>query len=325
MPSSFTITPRVFASVSRIDQALGRLQGLAVEQPQPLLRKKNRVRSVQASAAIEGNTLSVDQVTAVLEGKRVLGNEKDVREILNANSAYERLSRWDPTSSKSLLAAHALLMKDLMPAPGRFRTSAVGVFRGEKLAHLAPPAHLVAHEVGELLRWSKRGEAPPLIAGCVVHYELLFIHPFLDGNGRLARLWQQVIHREHSPMLQFVPVESVIRDRQRQYYAALRRADRSISCNAFLEFSLGALADALDEFGRDIRPARETLESRLQQAHTHFKRKWFTRAHYLRLHVKLSTATASRDLAAGVERGDLGSRGSMRLTEYRFVRPGPGD
>lgn len=318
MPPPFTLTRRVFATISRIDQSLGRLLGLSIDQPQPLLRKRNRVRAVQASAAIEGNALSVDQVTAVLEGKRVVGKEQDVREIVNVNAAYERLSRWNPTSSKSLLEAHALLMQGLMPTPGRFRTSGVGVFRGEKLAHLAPPAHLVLHEVGELLRWLKRGEVPPLIAGCVVHYELLFIHPFLDGNGRLARLWQQVIHRAHSPMLQFVPVESVIRERQREYYGALRRSDRAGDCTAFLELSLTAVADALDEFGRDVRPARETLELRLQKARTHFKRAWFTRAHYLRLHVKLSTATASRDLAAGVERGDLEPRGSARMTEYRF-------
>lgn len=317
MAPPFQITPRVFAAISRIDQSLGRLQGLSVTQPQPLLRKRNHVRSVQASAAIEGNALSVEQVTALLEGKRVLGRERDLREILNVNEAYEQLGRWTPTKRKSLLEAHAALMKGVIPDAGRFRTSGVGVFGDERLTHLAPPAHLVSDQVDELFRWLRRAEVPVLIAGCVVHYELLFIHPFTDGNGRIARLWQQVIHRKHSPLLQFVPVESVIRDRQRRYHETLRQADRDGHCTRFLEFSLLALADALTAFGEDVRPERETAEARLERARLHFKRRWFSRRDYLHLHVKLSTATASRDLAAGLATGKLAARGAMRLTEYR--------
>ncbi len=322
MSPPFRLTPLVFSTISRIDQALGRLQGLSVDQPQPLLRKRNRVRSVQASAAIEGNALTVDQVTAVLDGRRVLAPAKDLREIVNVNAAYERLEKWAPSSRKSLLAAHAVLMDELVPDAGRFRTSGVGVFRGERLAHLAPPAHLVSHQVDELLRWLRRAEVPPLIAGCVVHYELLFIHPFLDGNGRLARLWQQVVHREHSPLLQFVPVESVIRERQREYYRALRRSDGEGDSTPFLEFSLRAVADALIAFGTEVRPGRETAGVRLEKAKAHFKRRWFSRRDYLHLHVKLSTATASRDLAAGVASRALQPRGTGPVMEYRFVRGG---
>jgi Fic family protein len=322
MPPPFRLTPRVLDAMSRIDRALGRLEGLSVTQPQPQLRKRNRVRSVHASAAIEGNTLTEGQVTALLEGKRVIGAEKDVREILNVNEAYERLPRWNPTSREHLLRAHGLLMKELMPNAGRFRTSGVGVFRGDKLAHLAPPAHLVATQVSELLRWAGRVEAPALVVGCVVHYELLFIHPFLDGNGRLARLWQQVLHRRHSELLQFVPVESIIRSRQSKYYAALRASDRGGDCTPFLEFSLDALATALDEFGRDVRPAKASTEDRLGRARAEFARRWFTRADYLALQVQLSTATASRDLAAGVKSGALETRGQLRMTEYRFT-PSP--
>jgi Fic family protein len=313
----FRLTARAFALVSRIDQALGRLRGLAVTQPQPLLRKRNRVRSVQASAAIEGNPLSAAQVTALLDGQRVVGREKDFREILNVNDAYERLDGWVATSRKSLLQAHGTLMRGLLPDAGRFRTSGVGVFRGEQLTHLAPPAHLVSHQVDELFGWLRRSEVPALVAGCVVHYELLFIHPFADGNGRLARLWQLVIHRGHSPMLQFVPVESFIRERQRGYSSCLRRADKTGDSTAFVEFCLRALADALDAFGHDVRPARETAEGRLKQACLHFAQRWFSRGDYLRLHVRLSTATASRDLALGVAAGTLQARGAARLTEYR--------
>jgi len=324
MPPPFQLTPAVLAALSRIDHGLGRLEGLSVAQPQPLLRKRNQVRSVQASAAIEGNSLSVDQVTAVLEGKRVLGRQRDVREILNVNEAYERLPDWRPSSRKSLLEAHRLLMDGLLPDAGRFRTSGVGVFRGKALAHLAPPAHLVSHHVEELFRWLRRARAPLLVAGCVVHYELLFIHPFLDGNGRIARLWQQVVHHGYSPLLRFVPVESIVRDRQRQYYDALRRSDRAGDCTRFLEFALTALADAVAEFGREVRPPAEPPEARLNRAQVHFERRWFSRGDYLKLHLKLSTASASRDLAAGVARGLLDTRGEKRFTEYRFERKSHG-
>jgi Fic family protein len=317
VPPRFQLTSRAFSLVSRIDQALGRLRGLAITQPQPLLRKRNRVRSVQASAAIEGNPLTTAQVTALLDGKRVVGRERDLREILNVNEAYEHLDQWVATSRKSLLEAHATLMRGLLPHPGRFRTSGVGVFRGEKLAHLAPPAHLVSHHIDELLRWLRRSEAPALVAGCVVHYELLFIHPFADGNGRIARLWQHLVHRSHSPLLQFIPVESLIRDRQRSYYRLLRQADTAGDCTAFVEFSLGAVAHALDAFGEEVRPVRATAEWRLKQACLHFGRQWFSRGDYLKLHLRLSTATASRDLAMGVAGATLQSRGAFRLTEYR--------
>ena len=322
VPPPFQLTLALFEALSRIDQGLGRLKGLSLSEPQPLLRKRNQVRSVQASVAIEGNPLSVDQVTAVLQGKRVLGREKDVREIVNTNEAYERLPEWTPASRKSVLEAHRVLMDGLIPDAGRFRASGVGVFKGEKLTHLAPPAHLVSHHVDELFRWLRRGDSPVLVAGCVVHYELLFIHPFVDGNGRIARLWQQVIHREHSPMLRFVPVESIIRQRQRRYYETLGLADREGHCTRFLEFSLAALADAVEEFGSEVRPIHETPESRLDLARAHFKRRWFSRIEYLKLHVKLSTATASRDLAAGALKGVLTLRGEKRFTEYRFAAGG---
>lgn len=318
MAPAFQLTPKVLAVLSEIDRSLGRLDGLSVSQPQPMLRRKNRVRSVQASAAIEGNPLSVDQVTAILGGQRVLGKAADVREILNVNAAYGRLDRWVPTSRASLLTAHATLMDGLMPGAGRFRTAGVGVFRGEQLTHLAPPAHLVSHHVDALLRWLRKGAWPALISGCVVHYELLFIHPFMDGNGRLARLWQQVVHRAHSPLLEFVPVESIIRARQRDYYRTLRRSDQQGDCTPFVEFSLRAVADALAEFGREVRPEPETSAARLAQARAHFARRWFTRRDYLALHVRGSTATASRNLATGVSDGLLERRGDKRLAAYRF-------
>lgn len=320
MAPPFQITAQVLATISRVDRALGRLSGLSVSAPQPLLRKRNHVRTIQASAAIEGNPLSVDQVTAMLAGKRVLGREQHVLEILNVNEAYGRLPQWVATSRKSLLEAHGVLMKGLVPDAGRLRTSGVGVFRGERLTHLAPPAHLVSRHLDELFRWLRRGTTSALIAGCVVHYELLFVHPFLDGNGRVARLWQQVVHRAYSPLLQFVPVESIIRQRQSRYYELLRQSDAAGDCTKFLEFALGAVADALEEFGREVRPERQTSSQRIEETRRALGRRWFARADYLRVHVRLSSATASRDLSAAVNAGTLKMRGDKRMAEYRFTR-----
>ncbi len=319
MTPHFQLTPEILAAMSRIDYSLGRLGGLSVSQPQPMLRKRNRVRAVQATAAIEGNPLSMKQVTALLDGKRVLGSANDVREMLNVNEAYERLTEWRPSTRASLLKTHAVVMHELLPGAGRFRTSGVGVFRGSALTHVAPPAHLVSHHVDQLFSWVRRRPVPTLIMGCVVHYELLFIHPFIDGNGRIARLWQQVIHQRHNALLQFVPVESIIRARQRQYYEALRRSDREGQCTPFLEFALCALADALTEFGQEVRPLRDTFKTRLEKARAHFGRKWFTRRDYLRLLINVSAPTASRDLAAGVAQHLLTFRGDGPLREYRAV------
>ncbi len=317
MPAAFSITARTLRATGHIERLLGRLEGVAVKQAQPLLRKRNRVRSVHSSAAIEGNRLSAAQVTALLDGKRVVGAEREVREILNVNDAYERLASWKPSSLTSLLQAHGVLMRGLAADAGRLRTSGFGVFRGDTVRHRAPPAHLVHHHVTDLLRWVARDKTPTLIKGCVAHYELLFIHPFLDGNGRLSRLWQQVIHRQHSELLQFVPVESIIRARQRAYYERLHRADQAADCTPFIEFTLEALGQALEEFSREVRPEPQTASTRLEGVAAAFSRRWFTRADYLTLHPRLSTASASRDLARGVEEGRLEKRGDKRFTEYR--------
>lgn len=314
----FSLTPRALRALSQIERLLGRCDGLDIARPQPMLRKKNRVRSVRASAAIEGNTLSVAQVTALLDGKRVVGERSEIAEILNVNSAYDRLDGWKATSRASLCAAHGVLMNGLTADAGCLRTSSVGVFRGAKLTHLAPPAHLVRHHVDSLLKWLARAQAPALVTAIVVHYELLFIHPFMDGNGRLSRLWQQVVQAPHHPVLRYVPVESIVRDRQKQYYQALRASDRSGGATPFLEFSLDAMVAALEQFVSEVRPAPATVASRLESARAGLRRRWFSRAEYLALHPRLSTATASRDLSEGVRDGALEVRGARRLTEYRF-------
>lgn len=310
----------MLALVSEIEREVGRAEGIAADGVQPLLRKQNRVRTIRGSVAIEGNTLSEEQITAVLSGKRVVGSRREILEVTNANAAYERATKWRPDREKDLLAAHGLLMKGLTEPAGAYRRTGVAVLRGSRVAHVAPPAHRVPYLVRALLGWIRSTETPPLVRSCVAHYELLFIHPFSDGNGRLARLWQHVILVETSPVLEVVPIESAIRDRQARYYAALGRCDRRGDSTEFVEFVLSALHDAMKDTLAELRPVRSTAASRLATAKRALGRRWFGRAAYLGVHPSISTATASRDLQRGIAGGILEHRGTRRLTEYRFRR-----
>jgi Fic family protein len=243
----FTLTPCVLARVADIAEALGRITGQQGLPTPPALRRGNRLRTIQASLAIENNSLTLEQVTAVIAGKRVLGAPKEIQEVRNAFAAYEAMETWRPASSKDLLAALKLLMTGLVDRPGRFRSGGVGIAQGEKIVHLAPPAQRVPGLINDLLAWLKRTDAHPLIASCVFHYELEFIHPFADGNGRMGRLWQTLILSRWKPLLAWLPVETVIRDRQAEYYAALAASDKAGQSTAFIEFLLSALLQALHE------------------------------------------------------------------------------
>lgn len=240
-----TLTPAMLALVAEIGEQVGRLSARHDAALTPQLRRGNRIRTIQASLAIENNTLSVEQVTAVLEGKRVLGLPREIQEVRNAFAAYEALPGWRPASRADLLAAHGLLLHGLIDEAGQFRRGGVGIYRGEQLLHMAPPASRVPQLVDDLLDWLGRTDLHPLIASCVFHYEFEFIHPFADGNGRMGRLWQTLILSQWRPVLAWLPVETVIRDQQDAYYAALAAADRQAEATPFVEFMLRALQQAL--------------------------------------------------------------------------------
>ena len=239
--------PRVLDLVVRISEEIGR-QGWSREASlTPALRRGNRLRSIQASLAIENNSLSLDQVTAVIAGKRVLGPPQEIQEVRDAFAAYEAMAGWSPAVGKDLLAAHALLMRGLVDDAGRYRRGGVGIAQGTRVVHLAPPAARVPGLMKDLLGWLKRTDVHPLIAGCVFHYELEFIHPFADGNGRMGRLWQTLILSCWKPLLAWLPVESVIRERQAEYHEALAASDKAGHSTPFIEFLLSALLSALEQ------------------------------------------------------------------------------
>jgi len=248
----YEITPVIVDLVERIGECLGRISLAGHTPSTPRLRRETRIRSIQASLHIEGNTLSLEQVTAVLDGKRVLGTPQEIQEVRNAFAAYELLENLNPGSRDDLCKAHAALMHGLVDAPGSFRSGGVGIQRGDKVIHIAPPAERVPALIKDLLDWLGKTEAHPLIAGSVFHYEFEFIHPFMDGNGRLGRLWQTLVLGRWKPVFFMIPIESVIRDRQADYYAALRRADETGNATPFIEFLLNAILAASQQLTGEV-------------------------------------------------------------------------
>jgi Fic family protein len=237
--------------VVRVVEEIGRVGiGEGVSPAPPRLRRGNRIKSIHASLAIENNSLSLEQVTALLAGKRVLGPPREVLEVKNAFAAYEALHKWSPDSVNDLLEAHRLLMDGLVDRPGAFRSGSVGIAKGGTVVHLAPPAERVPGLMNDLLAWLGETEVHPLIAACVFHYELEFIHPFADGNGRMGRLWQTLILSRWKEALAYLPVEEVIRKRQQAYYEVLAACDAQGNSTRFIEFLLEALLEALGEIGR---------------------------------------------------------------------------
>ena len=240
-----TLTPALLSQVAAIAEALGRWSARQDAQPSPRLRRENRIHTIQASLAIEQNSLSLEQVTALFDGQRVIGPARDIQEVRNAITAYEALPRWDPANRQHLLEAHGLLMAGLIESPGRFRSGGVGIYRGDQLVHMAPPAARVPELVAELLNWLATSDWHPLLVSCVAHYELEFIHPFADGNGRLGRLWQTLILSRWNALLAWLPIEEVIRSRQQGYYESLGQADRQGDLEPFVAYQLEAIHDAL--------------------------------------------------------------------------------
>lgn len=240
-----TLNPALLNRVAAIAEALGRWSARQDAWPSPRLRRENRIHTIQASLAIEQNSLSIEQVTALFDGQRVIGPARDIQEVRNAITAYDALPRWDPSNPQHLLEAHGLLMAGLIDAPGRFRRGGVGIYRGDQLLHMAPPASRVPDLVNDLLAWLAASAWHPLLVSCVAHYELEFIHPFTDGNGRLGRLWQTLILSRWNPLLAWLPIDEVIRSRQQGYYESLGQADQLGDLEPFVAYQLEAIHDAL--------------------------------------------------------------------------------
>ena len=237
----YTITDKIVNLIADISALLPTISSNVSMR----LRKDRNIRSVHSSLAIENNTLSLEQVTDVINGRRVVGSPTEILEVKNAFAAYSQIENFDPFNIEDFLQAHRLMMGELMENTGKFRTESVGIYDGDKLVHAAPKAELVHGHIENLLGWAKSSEVHPLIKSSVVHYELEFIHPFMDGNGRMGRLWQTAILAKWDAQFLSLPVETVIFERQGEYYAALGKSDRAGNSTEFIEFMLTAIADVL--------------------------------------------------------------------------------
>ena len=247
----YTLSDKMISLVSEITEIATHLE-MREGVVDPLLRKKNRLKTIHSSLAIEQNTLTLQQVTDIVDGKRVFGPPKEIAEVKNAKAAYAVLEKVDPYSVKDLLKVHGLMVGGLTPQAGRFRSVEVGVYSGRKLVHAGTPHKQVPGKMRDLLAWVRDSGVHPLIASCVFHYGLEDIHPFTDGNGRMGRYWQTVLLSSWRAQMAWVPVEEIVRDRQSAYYRAISDADHTGDARRFIEFMLVALRDALAAVKRSV-------------------------------------------------------------------------
>ncbi len=317
MTPPFTITAKILSQVSRIERLIGRVESFDQPKPQLQLRKSNRVKTLHGSLAIEGNSLDLEQITAVLNGKRVIAPKSDILEIINANEVYEHLTDFNPKNSSHLLQAHGIMMKDILSNAGKWRSSNVGILKAGAVAHMAPQADRVEFLMNDLFNFLK-SDHHSLIKGCVFHYEFEFIHPFQDGNGRMGRFWHSLMLFHYHHIFEYIPVESMIKEHQQEYYDVLEKCDKEGASTSFIEFSLNMILQSLEDFLDVFRPKKSTASDRLRAAKEHFANDQFSRKQYMQLHKTISTATASRDLKAGIDQSLLFMEGERSMSTYKF-------
>jgi Fic family protein len=317
MKPPYQITSKILKLVTSISEKIGEVNANFLDKPSPTLRKQNRIKTIHSSLKIEGNTLTLDQITALLENKRVIGPKKDVLEVLNAIDIYENLEQYSAISENSFLKAHKRLMENLVENSGKYRTQSVGIVKGTKVEHLAPPYGNVPFLMKDLFVYVKKSDEIELIKSCVFHYEMEFIHPFLDGNGRMGRLWQTLILMEKYPLFEFLPFETLISNDQEEYYNALALSDKSGQSTIFIEYMLGVIDVSIkDLLNFNNRTLNE--EDRLEYFISLNKLE-FTRKDYMDVFKDISSATASRDLKKGTESYLFEKTGKLNKTKYRVI------
>ena len=306
----FEITNQIIDYVAEIAELIGRLNAAHLLSTNPTLRRANRIRTIHGSLAIEQNTLSLEQVTAVLNGKQVLASPKDIAEVKNAYEIYEWLEELNPYSVDDLLTAHGIMTRGLMEESGVFRTRPVGVVDSEgHVLHFGTLPQYVPDLVMELLDWVKTSEVHMLIRSCVFHYEFELIHPFADGNGRVGRLWHTLLLSKWNPAFAWLPVESIIHDRQQEHYDAINASNDAGESTVFIEFILSAIKAALMDA---INMSNEMSDGKVDK----ITLRWNKIQEYLKIHdyimnadvrelCGVSVATANRILAGFVADGKL--------------------
>jgi Fic family protein len=314
MKPPYDITANILKLISAISEKLGEVNANFLNRQSPQLRKQNRIKTIHSSLQIEGNTLTEEQITALIENKRVIGPEKDVLEVLNAIKVYEKLKEFNFSSDKSFLKAHSELMSGLIENAGKYRRKGVGIVKGTKVEHVAPPYENVPYLMNDLFEYLKNSDELTLIKSCVFHYEMEFIHPFLDGNGRMGRLWQTLILMPEYPIFEFLPFETLISKTQSEYYSSLAMSDKLGKSTFFIEYMLGVINESLSSllsYNNRVLKDIDRLDYFLNLGLNEF-----TRKDYMNIFKDLSSATASRDLKKGIELNLFKSEGSFNKTKY---------
>ena len=306
----FEITNKIVDLVAQVAELAGRLSVSDRLSADPVLRRANRIRTIHGSLAIEQNTLSLEQVTAVLGGKQVLAPPKDVAEVKNAYEIYERLDGLDPYSIDDLLTAHGVMTRGLVEESGVFRSRPVGVVdQTGQVVHLGTLPQYVPESVQKLLDWTRDSDVHMLIKSCVFHYEMELIHPFADGNGRIGRLWHTLLLSRWAPIFAWLPVESIIHENQQGYYDAINASNDAGASTAFIEFMLSviksSLMEALDASDEMSDEAADRTAARRRKIEGYLR----THDHISNANVRalcgVSPATANRILAALTAEGAL--------------------
>jgi Fic family protein len=317
MKPPYEITSSILKLITSISEKIGEVNANLLNKPSPKLRKQNRIKTIHSSLRIEGNILTEEQITALLENKRVIGPKKDVVEVLNAIKIYENLDIYKPSNEKSFLKAHQDLMESLIEDVGKYRKQSVGIVKGSKIEHEAPPFGDLPYLMKDLFEYLKKSDEIELIKSCVFHYEMEFIHPFLDGNGRMGRLWQTLILMEKYPIFEFLPFETLMSNDQEKYYKALAESDKSGKSTQFIEYMLGVIDISISEllnFNNRTLNEKDRLEYFVS-----LNKIQFTRKDYMDIFKDISSATASRDLKKGTELKIFEKIGELNKTIYKLI------
>lgn len=316
MKPPYKITNTILFLYGQIKEALGQCKGLLLVKPEARLRKQNRIKTIHSSLSIEGNTLDINHVTALIENAHVIGPKKDILEVKNAIKAYDALSEMNPFSVNDFLKAHKLLMDGLVNNPGQFRRSSVGIVKGTEVKHIAPGYEMVPGLMKDLFRYVQKDTDLDIIKSCVFHYETEFIHPFEDGNGRIGRYWQTRLLMQVNPIFEYVPIEETIKNSQEKYYEVLTEADNTGESTVFIEYILNAINESVRRVIEDTKGTNINFEKRTEYA-LDVLTGWFDRKEYMKINKGISSATASRDLKQLVENNLLEVIGEGRMIKYR--------
>lgn len=317
MKPPYKITGKILKLVAAVSEKIGEVNSTHLSKPPTELRKKNRIKTIHSSLEIEGNTLTIEQITAIVENKRVIGPKKDILEVQNAIAVYDYLDKLNPYNFDSFCEAHGILMIGLVESAGRLRRKSVGIVKGSEIAHIAPPSEMLTPLMNDLFDYLKNDDDLVLIKSCVFHYEMEFIHPFIDGNGRMGRLWQTLILKDTYPVFEYLPIETLIKERQEQYYESLGKSDNTGESTVFIEFMLEIILESLVEL-LNIQNVSLTNNDRINLFKSIVKMDYFTRKEYLKNFREISSATASRDLKFAVENGLIEKFGDKNTARYRF-------